>query len=55
MRHDINKKKINILKRIGLSERLSTIVTEKKIVNKGSFILYRQQMVYSHHQIFSLS
>ena len=46
MHHDINMKNLStFLKRTGLSKRLSTIVDEKKVVNKDSFILHPQKVV----------
>ena len=52
----INKEKIfNICKKKRIIKEIANYCCSEKIINKDSFILRRLQMVYKHHQIFSLT
>ena len=54
MRHDIGKKIFfNVLKKTKVIKKIKDFKfgAKKKIINKGSSILYRQQVVYKHFTI----
>ena len=55
MRHDFNKGKFfNIFKKNRIIKEIVDHCCNEKVVNKGLFILRLQQVVYKHHQNFSL-
>ena len=55
MHHYINKKVFfNIFRKNSVIKETVGYCFSEKPVNKGSFILHQQQVVYNHHQNFSL-